>query len=253
MPALSATAQVLNNPPRVQIALTGATGTTATVMRVTPDGTQTPVRTANPATLVAGAWNGYDYEAPFGVEITYQCQSVSSGVVNLDPQVPWLIHPGQPALSVPLTVESLGKPTRPTSAGVHQPLGRATAIVISDGVRRAGSYDLGVRTDTIEDEAALVALLGLDATMLLQINYGNGIRRSVYDWVAVGDAVPTASKSMAVERVQWLLPCTVTDAPVGLLQSQWTYSGLAAAYTNYAQVAAAFATYQGVALNTPGA
>lgn len=60
-----------NTPPRVLLELSAVSASTATVLRTDPDGRTRPVRAAEPATLTSGAWVGFDYEAPFGVPVTY--------------------------------------------------------------------------------------------------------------------------------------------------------------------------------------
>jgi hypothetical protein len=260
-PGIVATTDTVNTPARVVLQVAGIPvgSTSVTIVRVDQAGNQSPVRTANPGTLSGGSWVGYDYEAPYGQQVTYlatpdSSAAVTSAAVTLDVRTPWLLHPGVPALSMPITVESRGDRTRATNTGVHQILGRATPITISDGKRKAPTFEIVVRTGSLTEEAALMALLDDTSTLLLQIRYPN-ITRTTYKWVSIGD-VTTADVVQGFygsQYLRWTLPCTETVQPSGLLQAQWTWADVLANYPTWNDVKTGYATWSGVILNNPHA
>jgi hypothetical protein len=243
-----------NSPPRILLNLTGFLGSTVTIQRIDSSGNRSPVRLANPGTLNAGSWVGYDYEAPFNRPVRYEATAtlvVTSDPVTLTATRPWLIHPGVPALSQPVALTAPPTRTRETNQGVHSVLGRSTPIVITDGARRAPTFDLALHTDTLDAELALDTLLSDAAVLLLQITYP-GVTRTDYWWVAVGSctAAPMADfYHDDAEVAQWTLSCTVTDAPSGLLQSQRSWADLIAEEATWADVVADFATWRDVIID----
>lgn len=245
--ALTATADPSNSPPRVLLDVTGMAGSTVTITRTDPDGNTQPVRTANPGTLVGGAFTVFDYEARYGVVNTYTATSdtadTATATATLTVGAPWLIHPGNPALSMPLRVISRGPRTKASTAAAHVILGRRDPIVVTDGVRHAASFDLNIGTQSVADEAALDALLADAATLLLQLVY-TGIDRAEYWWVSVGDVTETdVVEWFGNEVTQWTLPCTVTSAPSGSQQSERTWADLLADFATWADADAAYATW----------
>lgn len=252
---LTATPQPAASPPSVRLDITGVPAATVTVYRVDALGNRTPVRSADPATLTGGAWVGFDYEAPFGALVSYVADDgagnlYTAGPVELDVQTPWLIHPGIASLSMSITVAKVGDRTRTVNRGVHQPLGRATPIPITDGVRHAPTFDLTVRTTGVTEEDALLNLLADAETLLLQINY-SGVDRVIYDWVSIGDVGDSYLVDwLGSQWDVWTLPCTVTDAPAGELQTQRTWAQLVAEFDTWADVVAAYASWRDVVTDT---
>src|SRR5256885_8249314 len=86
---------------RVQLSLNWTGMSTATISRTDPDGSINPVRSANPATLIAGAFTDFDYEAPVGVTANYSAVSNTGATLSTTVAVSdtpygqvWLKHPG---------------------------------------------------------------------------------------------------------------------------------------------------------------
>lgn len=254
--SLSVTLDPTNRPPRVALSVSGAAGASVTVTRQDAAGNSVTVRTANPAIVTAGAWVGYDYEAPFGDFIQYTVRdggNIAAVVpLPLDIETPWLIHPGIPDLSQPIILESRGDLTRPvTNRGVHTVMGRSEPVVITDGKRNAATFDLTVHTESLADEAAMLSLLGDTSPLLLQIVYPTSSRKE-YWWVSVGDVTTSNIVDyFANEYLRWVLPCTVTSPPTGLLQAQWTWAGLLANYATWQDVVDSFPTWADVITNSP--
>lgn len=251
--SLTVVPQPDNWPPRILLELTGALGTQVTITRVDAAGNRSPVREANPAVLDAGAVIVSDYEAPYNQTVHYVATTsgptITSDPVTLTADRPWLVHPGIPDLSQPLTIASLGQRTYPTNQGVHRPLGRRTAIVITDGQRQSPTYDLTVRTETEQQLQDLLELVDDAQALLLQIVYPDAVRTR-YEWVSIGDVteddiIPAAQFA----ELSWVLPCTVVDAPAGLLQAQRTLGDLAADFATLGDIAAAYDTLRDVILD----
>lgn len=258
--ALTATYEPTNSPPRISLHLTGATGSTATITRRNDNGTTYSVRTANPLTLVSGEGQAYDYESPFRQGGVYTATMTDGstatvtvvGLWEYGVNTPWLIHPGIPDRSMPVTVQSIGSRTQTARQGVHQILGRTDPIVIGDGTRGSESYTLTLRTtwdDALspsdqQDEDRLRLLLSDGSALLVQVAY-EGSRRWRWDWVSVGDVtVDDQVAYLDTDSLIWSLPCTVVRAPSGSQQAQWTYAGVLGRYASYSDLDAAYATYE---------
>lgn len=191
-----------------------------TVYRLHADGTQVPVRAAEPFELSAGQAFVWDYEAPFRQAIGYRVAGASAnlsiGSVQIEETRAWLRAPGLPALDQPLSL--WGKPqevARPRPASVRYPLGRATPIVRS-GHRRAPAFSLIAKTYTDGEAAALLDLIDQASVGLLLIPN----TRYPWQYVHVGDVTETAPVHFAGDsgiapRAYWSLACTVVDRPVG--------------------------------------
>jgi hypothetical protein len=253
-PFIFAQPEPLNVPPRLLIQVGNIGGTSAQVVRLNVDGSTAPVRAADPVQLSSGGWIGYDYEAPYNQAVTYEvipsngaAGAVHSPAVTLEVDRPWLVHPGVPDLSVPVQILlPFGDETAATSAGVHQIMGRATPIVITDGRRKAPTFPMTVFTDSDEAAADMDALLFDTAPLLLQV-VQPGVARTLYRWIAVGDVTKSsAEQPFESPWLEWSLPCTTVDRPVGSLQAQRTYADLLAEAASYEDLLSLYETYRGV-------
>ena len=241
-------------PQRVQLAVTDS-GTPAlfatTVTRLDPDGVWRNVRTTdgNPLTLTTSGSNRVgtlsDYEAPYGTPVkfsTIESPATQSSPVTVNETRVWLIDPGVPALSVPISVASFGTVTRPVQRGVFHPMGRGYAVVQTDGRRDAPESVVEVRTDTLPELAALRALLSGAGALLLNVpaslNWGVDTC-----YVSIGDVEEARLVDYAAEPKRYVsLPYVVVDMPIGGSQSSRTYADLFA-FTTYAALSAGYGTY----------
>jgi hypothetical protein len=243
-----------STPQRVQLAVTD-TGTpnlfATTVTRLDPDGVQRNVRTpdGNPLVLTTSGANRvgtlYDYEAPYGAAVTYstiESPSTVSAPVTVAESRAWLIDPGQPALSTPITIKQLEGRTRKVNRGVFYPMGRAAAVVQTDGQRKAAEYTLSLYTGTDDDRNELDAVLDGAGVLLLNIPAGNGWGIGA-EYVSVGDVTEDRPFTYLgyADRI-WSLPITVVDMPIGGSQSSRSYADLFA-YTTYAALSAGYPSY----------
>lgn len=258
---ITATPDLVNWPPRMTLNVSGMTGTALTVVRLDADGTRTTVRSANPTTLSGGGQVVYDYEPHDGESATWIATSNldatgATVTATMPTSVPRLVHPGIPSLSVPLTVVDMGDHVAEVNQGVHHPLGRATAIVITDSRRHAPTFDLSAYTTGLAAESAMWTILRDTSTLLLQISYNAsvGVDRNYYYWVAIG-SVTRARLGTDFRTVAggadfgWTLPCTVASRPSGSLQPQRTWADVAAAYPYNRDLVGAYATWRDVILD----
>lgn len=226
--------------------------TTALVERVNPDGSVVPVRGANPATLVAGAWVGDDYEAPLDGTFYYQATSTDRpGVVVTSPSytmpsngLTWLKHPGRPFLNTTVQVVAAPSLTRPITQGVFEVLGRTRPIAVS--LQRSSERgELQLYTGTEADRSALLALLEDGAPLFLSTPSGYGVG-SVY--ISVAEVAETRLTPLAKEWARyWTLPFTVVDRPSGAaLAAGNSWSDLLGTYASWSQVLKTEGTWTGV-------
>lgn len=236
-------------PPRVDLTVTWTGAVNVAVHRNDPDGVARPVRDADPVTLTDGVWTGSDYESWFDVEHTWQVfgddsTRATSTPGRLTPELPWLRHTAIPSRSVPVDLVSQAAPTTTLARSVLAPIGRHTPIVISDGTRRAPSTSYGVRTWSLEEGAALTALLADGAVLLLDVPVG--WRWGVtHEYLAIGDVTQTRlwEEWAPFEGRMWELPADLVDRPTGSLVTGRTYLTAATGYTSYAAWADKYPTY----------
>jgi hypothetical protein len=233
------------SPPYIEVDLTGFLGTMAELTRIDQAGNRVPVRLANPASLDGGSWFGQDYEAPYGVPCTYECVASLTQVsdpVTLDVETPWLIHPGVPTLSQPLILTAVPQRSFESNQGVHNVMGASKPVVVTDGARRAATYDLAARTETESAALGLEALLLDTQVLLLQIRYAES-HRTFYEWVAVG-TVTTSSLTdfFGDDLLNWQLSITVTNSPDDANQGARTLAALAAEFSTLHEIAINYAT-----------
>lgn len=247
---VTATVEPSTTPPRVRlnIADTGTPAITATtITRQNPDGTTTTVRTPDGQALVLTSSAGllYDYEAPFQAAVTYS--SVESPTQVTTPvTVPenriWLIDPGVPNLSMPITVAVFGDLTRRVNRGVFYPMGRSAPVVQTDGTRKATEGSLQVKTMSLAEIAALNAVTASGSPLLLNVpaTFAWGVSSG---YISIADVVEQRLVEYAPEVTRYFnLPYTVVDRPIGGTQAQRTYADLLD-FPTYAALLAAFSTY----------
>src|SRR5206468_5007303 len=175
------TVDLTSTPPSVQLAVTD-TGTpnlfATTVTRLDPDGVWRNVRTpdGNPLVLTTSGANRVgnlvDYEAPYGAPVTYstlESPAVLASPVTVAEGDIWLIDPGSPALSVPLTLRpgSLAEEVFTVKQGVFYVMGRANPVIQTDGSRNGSQSSLVATTASLDELNALKALLSGAGVLLL--------------------------------------------------------------------------------------
>ncbi|WP_372728978.1 hypothetical protein [Nocardioides sp.] len=248
------TVEPSTTPPRVKLDVTD-TGSpnlfAATVTRLDPDGVVRVVRTLDgePLTLVTSGANRvgtmYDNEAPYGAPVTYSTLESPANLstpVTVDEDRVWLIHPGAPALSMPISVAAFGARTRAARRGVYHPMGSKFPVVQTDGRRKAPESTIEINTVSLIELAQLEALTDDTSVLLLNVpaDLGWGVPTS---YISVGDIQETRLVDYAAEqRRVHVVPYLVVDQPVGGSQSGRTYVDLLT-FSTYADLNAAYPTY----------
>lgn len=259
--SLVATAQPANLPPRVKVDVTD-TGTPAinsvTVTRTDAAGNTSVVRTPDggPLQLTTSGSNRvgtvYDYEMPYGVGVTYSTSEQPanvSGSVSVTSASVWLVHPGVPDRSMPILVQSVSATTRGVNRGVFYPMGRANAVVVTDGRRQLVAGSVNLLTQTDEERRALVDLLADAAVLQLNVPASKAFGIDTA-YLSVGEVTEARPSRMLQQpdRV-WELPFVTVDAPVGGSQAQYTWADVVARYATWQDVINANATW--AAVQTP--
>jgi len=155
----------------------------------------------------------------------------------------WLIHPGVPDLSMRLAkVKSLGDRTRWVNWGVFQPFGRPTPVVVTDGRRKAVTAQLVIRTRTLDELDALVALTTDAAVLLLNVpaSLGWGVTN---EYISLGDLTESREAFASFPTRVLSAPYLVVSRPVGGSQSQRTYADLLTECATYQAVMDLYDTY----------
>ncbi len=248
MPTLTATAEPNSRPPRVVLDLVmsdlSPVPTSATITRLDPDGNTRAVRQADPATLVSGTATVFDYESQFGAAVSYTATaggtSVTSNSVTLDPANAWLRHPSIPSLSLELPrvhEDTDGQRTYASTRSVFTPLGRATPIVLTEGVRRSPETTLIVHTVTLAEKRRLIDLVRGEAVLLLTTPPAFGWDLE-HEYVSIGDVtvarLPGSWGELPNRYVT--LPYTVVDRPAGGVIAQYTFADVLAEHPTFADV-----------------
>lgn len=244
------TVELSNIPARVRLNVSASAGeTSTTINRLNADGTQTPVRTydGNPLALSAGVGLIYDYEMPYGTAVSYttlESPAAVSAQVTVAVGAPWLIHPGVPALSMPVTLRTgtLQETNYGTARGVFYPLGRSTPVVQTSGVRHSGSSSLVISTESDDELSALLALAS-DGGVL----YFNPPSRSSHgidaSYISVADVKVSRWSTVASEWGRDVtMPFDVVDRPAGGSQAQRTYVDLLN-YATYPALRSRYSSY----------
>jgi hypothetical protein len=248
---LVATPEPANDPPRILLELTYTGQTEATIVRTDPDGSQVPVRLAEPATLDgAGSWVGYDYESWFEGDTSYTATtgagSVTSSTVSLDVTDVWLRHPGIPSLSQQIDFQGDGAPVRPVVQAVLEPLGRIYPVVVSDGRRKAKRGEITIRTKLDAEHTALAALVDDVTPLLLDVPPSKGFGVDLtHQYLAIADLTQSRLRPDYYPHPWriWTAPYIVVGRPAGDLQSERTYATILADHATYQELVTTYATY----------
>lgn len=235
-------------PPRMRLDVTSDQASLV-IWRVAQDGTRSKVRThdGGPLIVSGGSTFLYDPEPPQGELVTYTADQVgeaASGPLSVDSGQVWLVDPAVPARSVPVRVAGLSDRSAASNQSVRYPLGRKFPIVANDGVRKADTYTLRLRTVGQLELDALNALLASLATLLLNVPTSKQWVDLGTEYIACGDLArrnPASFQRFA--HREWSLPCSVTDRPAGGSQAFITYGYSKALYPTYGARKAAHATY----------
>lgn len=162
-------------------------------------------------------YDTFDYEMPQGQGATYVFDSGSVFTVDVPSFGPWLIAPGRPELSVPLTFErgAFSGWKRSADRTVTQVPGRDNAVTV-EFRRKAATGTVRVVTQTPDETDALQACLNAGGPMLLSLPpevwpaFGHASA-----WVSIGDVEDEPQFDLSGRQV-WVTSFDITpvDRPV---------------------------------------
>lgn len=271
MASITVTSESSSQPPVNRLALHATSGcifTSLTVTRI-QDGSQTLIR--RQPTLGTSDALSYDYEPRYGVASSYHVSgseknadtgtssdvNMSSNSVILTPGTGWLIHPGNPAKSMPLPLGRLTGLTgmgRGMNATRHDVLGATLPVYTITGPRFGLQFTLELRTRTLDEESMLWALLDDQIPVLINWLDVDAQRLNMKPmYLQIGDVgVERFAQMLYPKQIgntpgdwrEWKLPCTQVQSPAISQQAVgWTYADLPAKQSTYLALQAAYATY----------
>jgi hypothetical protein len=255
---ITPTVNLASTPPSVSLAVNDSTGANSslTVQRMDADGVLRPVRTTDgnplPMTVSGSTRVGslVDYEPPYGTSVYYtttEVPSVASASVTVTSSRAWLVHPGVPSLSLPITIADLSARKRAVSRGVFYPQGRGFAVVQTAGARKAPEYTLSIYTAALSDLNAMLSLLADASALLLNVPATNGWGVGA-EYVSIGDVDEgRAVKPLGYSDRVWVLPCTVVDRPSGGTGAAWAMSNIRDGYALMSNIRDAFPKMSNIA------
>lgn len=235
MSTLTLTAEPGTIPPRVKIEISTGSAATITALDLRRDGE--PVRSL--PSLGLSTVVIYDYEASYGVPVTYTAEVTKSvgsdslsGSVTLSSDLLWLVHPRQPSLSFPVSntgevafLTAIGSASSATQAARHRVIGASRDVIMSYGKRSDSSYSSFEIMATTESESRALASLLQDETPIL-VRFPASWDA---DFVEGFYAVETWSSSPVVDRsgnwyTRWALPLAPAVAPKVIVQADNSYA-----------------------------
>lgn len=176
----------------------------------------------------------------------------TSSTVILEGVDGWIIHPGQPVLSVPLsyddlertTIEALGNVQQRSTAATHQILGRGKPIHVNTGPRQSDQTSLQIATETTADRQAVAALLADETPLLVRIpsswlmDFDDG-------FYAVGDVTFERAQQMYGVPARIInLPLQSVEAPAVSVQNVGhSWATVASEIESWTAVRAVYATW----------
>lgn len=245
--------------PRVELVARefAANAVTATFYR--SDGTRTWTVRGGVSRSVAGGVALIDWEAPFGVPVTYRAEQFDSAGLSigftdsasiiLDTEEVWIQHCLEPSIAVRYnpTDKALEKLEHGQDGSFLTVLGAPVATWI--GSRRTGleNIDLAGWTDTFEQAAILSSMLGTYEQPRVPIVVFRAPPKyqlpptlvAVIELVRVPFDTPFGG-----EINKWSMTATETNPPaIGLVEATLTWDDLAAAYSTWDEVAAAYSSW----------
>lgn len=182
----------------------------------------------------------------------------TSTPATLSPSKAWLIHPGQPSLSVPISstdrsavaVQNLGTITQASASTLHQILGQSLPIETHSGPRYGNTQQIALKARTAAHEAALNGILA-DSTPLLfrfPAAFDAGFDEGFYSFGQVQRS--RIAQRYGAELRQFVADITKVQQPTLTVQNTgWSWAALAAAFPTWQAVAAAYATWADVLTN----
>jgi len=245
--------------PRVEILgfLFPPAAVTATYYR--SDGSRTWTVRGGVNRSVAGGVAVLDWEAPFGVPVSYRAElfnaaglsigfTDSASITVVTDEV-WVQHVLEPSIAVrwSFTDRALAELSRPTAGGFAQVEGASVQKWI--GSRRTGLVQVNLSgvTENLDDAAVFDSMFGTyeQARVPILVFRAPPVLRLPATFIA---QVEVVRQPMSIATVPdfdvWELVGTEVEPPaVGLVEATLTWDDLAAAYDTWDEVAAAYGSW----------
>lgn len=214
-----------------------------TVWRVHENGSRWQVLTTERA-VITGTWSGIDYHPPLSQSFQYQAVAGSqtsdlSAATSLPSDVAWLIHPVDPALSLPLyqvlgPVEDVVWASRAKDSEVLKQ--RANRSIASP--RGAASSALTVKVQTVDLDA--IETFFADGGPVLFVSPWAPL---AWQWIQPGDVTVSAPYGPITHQHRRItFPYKVCLPPDADVAAQWTLSDIDAAFATLDEYEAAYST-----------
>lgn len=224
--------------PTINVAVVW-TGATSVVVERMQGGVATPIR-QSPLDPTTGPFA--DQEAPQGVAVTYRAypagapgSAVTSGSVTLPATGEYLIHPGQPSMSMQVKVIDDIEWTEGIDADAVQP--DAKNPIITWGTRQSRAGQLRIRLIGSAQTAAFRALLASSPVLMLS-TWEYQVRTG---WFFLGAATWTPrSANPSVEQWWVTMPAREVTRPTVVSSGQVTWLDLANRFSTWADLVAAY-------------
>lgn len=183
-----------------------------------------------------------------------------SAPVILDVQDMWIIHPGNPSLSLNLEYDDLDQSTLAeigttrfrSRAALHEILGTRKSIQVSNGARGAEEFTIAVSTETTSGRGSFEAIIADETPLLFHTPPGWDLEFPD-GFYAVGDVefermVQTYGQPSRMVS----LPLTAAENPVvDVGDTGWTFSDLYSEYDSFDDVLASFNSFADVYIDNP--
>lgn len=245
--------------PRVEVLARAFNSGADTVVFYRADPTRTWTVRGGVSRSTAGGVALVDWEAPFGVPITYRAEMfdasgaslgfTDSASIILDINEVWIQHVLEPsiALRYNLTNEALQELKHEQSGSFLSIQGAPVATWV--GSRRTGltGVDLSGWTDTFEDAGILASMLGTyeQPRVPIVVVRAPPVYQLPPTFIAVIELARVPFDThVGGEMNKWSMTASETNPPaVGLVEATLTWDDLAAAYGSWDEVAAAYSSW----------
>lgn len=204
-----------------------------------------------------------DFEAPFGVEVSYRVQQFDASGDFISYSTPATITPAMPeegygwihncldpssAVRVQFAGSAGARITRPLDSEVYRIPGRTVGVALSRGRRGVEQLAIDCITQTVEDAERFDALFGGyddDTTPILCVRSRPEMLfpQPLYALVSAPAYVPINNR-IGREDARWLMNADeVAPPPSAIVAALLTYADFTAFYSTYVAFSAAYADY----------
>ena len=228
---------------RIRVEITASDGNLITVQRQHPSGRLVTVRGMDLAPLSDGAFIGWDYEAPIGVELIYHATAYVDAdtvlatseldTITWTTENEWLKDPLEPIRNMPVRIVDMSEYDYATPTGVFPVLGRPDPVTVAQ-IRTAATGDVTLLTLDDEERDRMHYLTASGHTLLLQSSQSSGVGNMYISVLGVKEQRAIYLRDHS-ERL-WTLTYQEVGAPVGD----------ATAFSNWQDMLNTYATWQAV-------